>query len=278
MHTTLLQHTDGGNAQVTHILRRTQAKSPLDWFWIKMNRKKKQWKKQQQISKSEGDASRSSISLWETIACFANKQTGHICVYSSIHTSACCSAACVWFCFFFCFSLVVSLILALHRALHASVCGSQPEWGNFDRTTTTTKFHSHKIVVCPKHKHTAHVSVRFRFQWRIHTQQERTHSQNPHKAHSTVHTRHIIRLYETKIGKHTAQRHSAEHDVRNKNWNVYWTHTASKFTLCVVLSFDKWLRRTDTILANIGRFKRTHNTHKQHVLAKTESVSQSVTD
>lgn len=40
MHTTLLQHTDGGKAQVTHILRRTQAKSPLDWFWIKMNRKK----------------------------------------------------------------------------------------------------------------------------------------------------------------------------------------------------------------------------------------------
>lgn len=151
--------------------------------------------------------------------------------------------------------------------------------GKFRQNNNNNKISFTQNCCVPQtHTHTAHVSVRFRFQWRIHTQQERTHSQNPHKAHSTVHTRHIIRLYETKIGKHTAQRHSAEHDVRNKNWNVYWTHTASKFTLCVVLSFDKWLRRTDTILANIGRFKRTHNTHKQHVLAKTESVSQSVTD
>lgn len=139
----------------------------------------------------------------------------HLCVQQHTHLSLlfCCLRVILFFLLFF----VGCLPHFGSPQLHASVCGSQPEWGNFDRTTTTTKFHSHKIVVCPKHKHTAHVSVRFRFQWRIHTQQERTHSQNPHKAHSTVYTRHIIRLYETKIGKHTAQRHSAEHDVRNKN-------------------------------------------------------------
>lgn len=104
MHTTLLQHTDGGKAQVTHILRRTQAKSPLDWFWIKMNRKKTVEKTTTNIEIGGRCEPKLNFIVGDN-CCVLCQQTDrpHLCVQQHTHLSLlfCCLRVILFFLLFF---------------------------------------------------------------------------------------------------------------------------------------------------------------------------------